>query len=625
LIASFDNRTGEPLFDGTLEYALERELSNSRYVNVVPRPRIDDALQLMRRSLDTALTPTVAREVALRDGGIRAVLTGRVEKLDSTYVLSVALMNPSEGITVASFSEDAQGQQNVVLAVRRLSNRLRETLGEKLALIRENEQKLEKVTTPSLRALQLYSQAVALLDPVVTKSKSGMAAELLQQAVAADPDFASARIWLAHCIQNIGKKNEAAPHYQRAFELADTTTDRERYFILGSYYWRYLEDNDKAAQAFEVLVQLYPDHFWGTQKLATIYGQQGRWEEAVPYRVRLADFRPNDFGANFRAAFGLAGAADNPVAAQAYVERARALASPEIIKRFPAEAAWMESFPAREHWLRGDVAQAMSEVTRVAQTMKSRTPRERQWFGSMVGTLYLRLGKLKAAEEAFQNVRPSDLNFYLAWVAFARGDGRAFREKLVTARIGRDGVPVPNFTLASFLVRAGLLVEAENMLLRLEKKFMSPARSTDRKYHLPVVRGELALTQGRTAEAFWLLQDALEGQRRRGGFASTIFFLGSESLAHAWEQQGNFSKALKVLEEASQEKTSAAMFWGSSGYCWLRVQAQLAQVYRKLGREQEAQEIEAELLKLLAYADPDHHILRQLRATQALAAAQSPN
>ena len=49
LITRFDNRTGESVFDGTLEYALERELSNSRFVNVVPRVRIEDALQLMKK------------------------------------------------------------------------------------------------------------------------------------------------------------------------------------------------------------------------------------------------------------------------------------------------------------------------------------------------------------------------------------------------------------------------------------------------------------------------------------------------------------------------------------------------------------------------------------------------
>ncbi len=57
----------------------------------------------------------------------------------------------------------------------------------------------------------------------------------------------------------------------------------------------------------------------------------------------------------------------------------------------------------------------------------------------------------------------------------------------------------------------------------------------------------------------------------------------------------------------------------------MRIEWRRAELYRKVGREEEAQEIEGELLRLLAYADPDHPILFQLRATQALAAAQPPN
>jgi len=50
LLAGFENRTGESLFDGTLQYALQRELGNSYFVNVVPRERAEDALRLMRKT-----------------------------------------------------------------------------------------------------------------------------------------------------------------------------------------------------------------------------------------------------------------------------------------------------------------------------------------------------------------------------------------------------------------------------------------------------------------------------------------------------------------------------------------------------------------------------------------------
>ena len=50
-----------------------------------------------------------------------------------------------------------------------------------------------------------------------------------------------------------------------------------------------------------------------------------------------------------------------------------------------------------------------------------------------------------------------------------------------------------------------------------------------------------------------------------------------------------------------------------AGYFWMTVEWQEAQLYRKLGRPSEAKRIEAELLKRLAHADPDHPLLVRLR------------
>ena len=80
LIADFENQTGGATAEGTVEYALAHALGESRFVNVVPRERVVDTLGLMRRSPETAVDAAVGREIALRDGGIRALLTGRVDK-----------------------------------------------------------------------------------------------------------------------------------------------------------------------------------------------------------------------------------------------------------------------------------------------------------------------------------------------------------------------------------------------------------------------------------------------------------------------------------------------------------------------------------------------------------------
>ncbi len=84
-------------------------------------------------------------------------------------------------------------------------------------------------------------------------------------------------------------------------------------------------------------------------------------------------------------------------------------------------------------------------------------------------------------------------------------------------------------------------------------------------------------------------------------------------MARALEQQGESQSALRVLEEAAQERKAIYSALPMGLGLWLKHQWQRAEVLRKLEREPEAREIETELRKLLAYADADHKILRGLR------------
>jgi hypothetical protein len=62
----------------------------------------------MKKPLDTALDETLAREVGLRDGGIRALLIGRIQRLGSGYVITTRVINPEDGRTLAAVSHDVE-------------------------------------------------------------------------------------------------------------------------------------------------------------------------------------------------------------------------------------------------------------------------------------------------------------------------------------------------------------------------------------------------------------------------------------------------------------------------------------------------------------------------------------
>ena len=600
LVAGFENRSGQPLFDGTLDYALERELSNSRYVNVVPRERVGDALRLMRKPLDTRVDAVIGREICLRDGDIRALITGRIERLGPKYLLSVELVDPSQGTSIASVAEEAVRDDELLPATRRISDRVRAMLGENPPLTRQGEVSLPKVTTPSLRALQLYSQA----DTLIAAESPAAAEELLKQAVAEDPEFASAHIHLAWAIFGQGRpKEEFLPAAEAAFRLSDRTTERERYFIRGSYY-ELLDQKKKAVAAYEALVSIHPDHFWSTNNLTRHYGDLGRDTEAVRFAVRTADLRPNYFDSRFRAARFLARLDPDSARASLYARQTLERVSPEVLREFPRAVAWLELFPANERWLEGDAAGALALATRFAKKLDSTPSLKRDLVFSQLGNFFLTLGRLRTAEELFR--RRSDPTYALTRLSLLR-ENRQELKRLSSAFVAQTYDV--HLGIGVFLARTGLVDKAERVLAEWERK---PAEA--RPGELEAARGELAMARGQTAEAIQHLRNSLERTRDFGSFE---FLLGMETLASALARQGDLDGAIGVLELGSKQRRQMAYHWVSNGVVWERNQLLLARLYRKAGRTVDAQRIEADLLKLLAAADADHPILLELQRLQS--------
>jgi DNA-binding winged helix-turn-helix (wHTH) protein/tetratricopeptide (TPR) repeat protein len=602
LITSFDNRTGESLFDGTLEYALERELSNSQFVNVAPPERVEDALRLMKKPLDTKIDAQLGREVCLRDGGIRALLAGRAEKLGSTYVLGVSLIDAATNQIVATISEEAASQEQVAAAVRQLSNWARESLGEALVSIRQSNQELEKVTTPSLRALQLYTQGEALLR----QEKWPVAEQLYRQALAEDPEFASAYMMLAWAIHNQKKPgDEWKALSDRALELSERTSERERYFIQGSYY-SISNQVQMAVPIYEALLQRYPDHYWGINNLVRAYYRLRRFHDVLPHLIKRADLRPNDFEVQADLVSTASTCRQVDVALR-YARHANELISPETTSRYIYKAAGIQYFISYEPYLRGDLGATLTELERLTQTIDVRSGEERDAYATFAGMSYLGFGRLKAAEEFARKVSADSYRHYdLALIALTRDDTDSLKKNLLEY-LNRSRFRSSRFTVP-LLTRAGMFAEAQKLI-------SNPAWKDEG--FVKISQGEMALAQGRTAQAILLLE---QGVKSMQSAIDTIFlYPGSESLAAAYEREGDLSSALRVLEEAARGDEIS----NPPRVFWLRVKAQLARLYRKLGRVEDAQKVEAELLRLLAYADEDHPILRQLRNPQS--SNQSPN
>ncbi|MFN8581304.1 MAG: hypothetical protein U0163_10055 [Gemmatimonadaceae bacterium] len=97
LISDTQNATGDEALDRTMPVALAAAIAQSKGLYAVPPDRVRDVLQRMRRpGADTALTPELAREIAIREG-VPAVLVPVAERSGDGFELSVKIVDPQTG------------------------------------------------------------------------------------------------------------------------------------------------------------------------------------------------------------------------------------------------------------------------------------------------------------------------------------------------------------------------------------------------------------------------------------------------------------------------------------------------------------------------------------------------
>jgi tetratricopeptide (TPR) repeat protein len=537
----------------------------------------------MKKSPDIRLDLDTSREVAARDGNIQVLVNGRTEKIGSSYILSASLVDPGNGVALRSFSEEASTPEGVLLAARHVSAAIRRALGEHDWTA--TPPKLERATTRSLRALQLYSQGIALGNQRQWKA----AAALFHEAVNEDPEFASAHVYLAHSHANLGKFPPAQHHFEVAFRLADTTSERERHFIRGSYY-DFVGEEDKAIEAFRVLVELYPDDFWGVNNLALEYFYFGRLDEALPYFIRRAEL-PNDLGTVYRAWRELRRSGRDAGKAEALFDQTQTLSQQPDAD--PIIWATITLDGVRRQLCLGDYSGALQELERVRSSLPSHIGPRRTALSERLGRYFFDLGKLRAAEEQFSTLPEDWKHEALAYLAEEHGDMAALRFHL------RRQLPIDeNVWIVRQLALAGMTAQAAPLLIGQRAQLSYEPRLID------LARSAIFLAEGKTVEAIDLLtrlhQDATVSR-------DEIVLLVAIPLAEALEQRGDLSSAANVLTRALQANPLPENIRDLR-----KAKFHLSRLYRKLDREKEARALEAEVRQSLAVADADHPILRAM-------------
>src|SRR5712692_4036736 len=284
LIADFDNKTGDPVFDGTLEPMLGIALEGAPFISSYNRGQAKKVASRLQPGT-THMDASLAQLVAVREG-VNVVVSGSITQEGNGYTVSVTSVDTATGKAFVQEQRKASNKQDVLAAAGKLAERIRKGLGDTTP---ESVQRsaAETFTAASLEAAHAYAMGQDLQQS--GKWDDAMAAYSL--AVELDPELGRAYAGLAAMDANIGRRQEAQKNYQAAMSRIDRMTDREKYRTRSGYYLL-MRNQPKAIEELTALVKQYPSDTAGHANLALAYFYQRDMTKALEEQKRAIEIMP---------------------------------------------------------------------------------------------------------------------------------------------------------------------------------------------------------------------------------------------------------------------------------------------------------------------------------------------
>lgn len=286
VVAEFENRTGDPVFDQTPRELVSAALNQSKQASVFPASRLPDVLRRMQRPETSVVDEKIATEICTREG-LHSVISGSISKLGGSYLVLVRSSN-CNGDVVSTMQKEFSNPEELPAAIDEISTTVRHGWGESRAAIQRASQPLAIATSNSLEALKLYSSGKRQLY----LGNPQAAASLLTNAIELDDNFAMAHAYLGIAYEHLQNYDRAREELARAAQLSDRVTEREKEKILGAYALsRY--DTAKAISHYQALAALSPEDPAVHISLAESYRMQLRFDLAISEATKAVDLEPS--------------------------------------------------------------------------------------------------------------------------------------------------------------------------------------------------------------------------------------------------------------------------------------------------------------------------------------------
>ena len=603
VLADFTNTTGDPVFDGTLRQGLAIQLEQSPFLSMISDEAVQKTLGLMGQTADVRLTPKIGLEICERTGSA-AVLEGSIASLGSKYVLGLRAKNCRTGVVLDEEQVQAARKEDVLDVLSQIATKFRTKVGESLATVKQHGAPLEEATTTSLEALKAYSAASKHLN---ADHDLPAGVSLYQRAIAIDPKFALAHAALGFTYGLLSQPALSAESNQKAYELRDRASDREKFFITATYETQVTGNLQEALQTCELWAQAYPRENSPRGILgAFVYPTFGKYEKGVEVARQMVETDP-DFAVGYlQLAFNNQFAGHLAEAEKALQQAAaRKLEIPEL-----AAQRYDIAF------LKGDQAGMDREAT-LAQSAADDLVYDRRGF-VLAYSGHLKEARLMAqraedlnqepgqqGKKALFEIGPALWGAFFGNVPAARKGARA----AVDLTMDRD----VEYGAAFALALSGESSRSRALAKDLETRF--PEDTAVNAFYLPAIRALLELGAGKPSKAIDLLQvsrpyDLGTPPSLAPAFIGPFFTVYVRGLAYLAAHQGREAAAefQKILDGRNVVVSDPI---GALAHL------QLGRAFALLGDKSKARIAYQDFLTLWKGADTDIPILKQAKTEYA--------
>lgn len=273
----FDNQSGSSDLDWLREGLADMiitGLSRSDKLSLLSRQQLHLLLERIGHTEDEKIRLDEALDVARRSQA-RIVVLGSFGRLGEQIRIDVQLHDARDGQLLTAERLVVEQPAELLTQVDLLSLKLASYLGAPAE--QKESAGLTSVMTNNLAAYRYYTLGVEKANALLYVE----AVSLLEKAVSLDPEFAMAhaRIGYTYALSWV-RPDEAKPYLEKAFQLSDRLTEKDRLSI-NAWYAVAHQDYPAAIGTYRQIIARYPLEVEAYWRLARLLRGEERMEESV--------------------------------------------------------------------------------------------------------------------------------------------------------------------------------------------------------------------------------------------------------------------------------------------------------------------------------------------------------